>query len=206
MINHLVYNNDVYLDVLAVNDHDHIEGADLFVYWGSNRSSQSLMPPLADQLPRFKSLNEIERRQTAALRLPSDAGGRSILADLNGDAYEEIIFCNFKHNTIYSKALIYWNSPTGFEVIRRTLIPSVTARDCAVGDINNDTYADLLLVNNDRKEKSVYLYWGGPDGLSADQQIDWKSVDPISATLADLDGDEILDLVLLHKNDQLELF
>ena len=268
MINRLDFNNDGYLDILVVNDHNTMEGADLLVYWGSSTGPQSLMPPLVDQLPRLKLLNEIERRKHAATRLPSDGGGRSILADLNGDSYDEIIFCNFKHNyTIYSKALIYWNSPqgyradrrtelptllpggvaaadfnrdgfvdlafanrgnfewiynvrphghlesyiywngpTGFDVSRRTSIPSITARDCAAGDVNGDGYADLVLVNNNLQEKSVYLYWGGPDGLSADRRVSWKSIDPISATLADLNGDELLDLALLHKNDQLELF
>ena len=268
MINRLDFDNDGYLDVLVVNDHNSIEGADVLVYWGSKTGPTSLMPPLVEQLPRIKLLNEIERRKSSATRLPSVGGGRSILADLNGDGYEEIIFCNFKHNyTIYSEALIYWNSPqgyradrrtelptllpggvaaadfnrdgfvdlafanrgnfewlgsvkpyahlesyiywngpSGFDVSRRTSIPSVTARDCVAGDMNQDGYADLLLVNNNRQEKSVYLYWGGSDGLSTDRRVSWKSADPIAATLADLDGDKTLDLVLLHKNDQLELF
>ena len=68
MINRLDFNNDGYLDILIVNDHNHMEGADLLVYWGSSTGPQSLMPPLVDQLPRLKLLNEIERRKHAATR------------------------------------------------------------------------------------------------------------------------------------------
>ena len=268
MINRLDFNNDGYLDLFVANDHDSIEGADVLVYWGTSQGPRSLLPPLADQLPKLKLLNEVQQRRNGALRLPSDGGGRSILADLNNDGYEEIIFCNFKHNyTIYSNALIYWNSPegfradrrtelptllpggvvaadfnqdgfvdlafanrgnfewlpdipphghlesyvywngpTGFDVRRRTSLPASTAVDCAAEDINHDGYPELMFVNNNRQEKSVYLYWGGADGFSVDRRTSWKSHDPVSIRIADLDGDHEMDLALLHKNNQLELF
>jgi len=268
MINRLDFNNDGYLDLFVANDHDSMEGADVLVYWGTAKGPRSLLPPLADQLPKLKLLNEVQRRRSGALRLPSDGGGRSILADLNNDGYEEIIFCNFKHNyTIYSSALIYWNSPegfradrrtelptllpggvaaadfnqdgfvdlafanrgnfewlsdikphghlesyvywngpTGFDVRRRTSLPASTAVDCVAEDLNHDGYPELMFVNNNHQEKSVYLYWGGAQGFSVDRRTSWKSHDPIAAQIADLDGDHEMDLVLLQKNDELELF
>ncbi len=267
MINRLDLNNDGYLDLFVANDHNHVEGADVLVYWGSKHGPRSLMPPIPEQLPRLKLLDEIRKRQDAATRLPSDGGGRSILADLNNDGYEEIIFCNFKHNyTINSSALIYWNErggfdlkkrtelptllaggvvatdfnqdgfvdlafanrgnfehlslvkphghlesyvywngPTGFDVKRRTSIPTITAVDCAAGDLNGDGYPELLFANNNLQQKSVYLYWGSADGFSKQRRETWKSRDPVALHLADLDRDKKLDLVVVHKSGEAEL-
>ena len=267
MINRLDLNNDGYLDLFISNDHNHVEGADVLVYWGSSQGPRSLMPPIPEQLPRLKLLDEIRSRQEAATRLPSDGGGRSILADLNNDGYEEIIFCNFKHNyTINSGALIYWNErggfdpkkrtelptllaggvvatdfnqdgfvdlafanrgnfehlsmvkphghlesyvywngPTGFDAKRRTSVPTVTAVDCVAGDLNGDGYPELIFANNNLQQKSLYLYWGSADGFSRQRRETWKSRDPGSLYLADLDRDKHPDLVVVHKSGEAEL-
>ena len=268
MINRQDYNSDGYLDLFVVNDHNVISGADVLVYWGRKNGPRSLLPELIEQLPRQKLIDEILHRQDAATRLPSDGGGRSLLVDLNNDGYDEIVFCNFKHNyTIYSNALIYWNSrdgfdadnrtelptilpggvtaadfnrdgfvdlafanrgnfewlsfvepqgnlesyvywngPTGFDTERRTILPTVTAVDCASGDLNGDGYPELVFVNNNFQEKSVAIFWGSQDGFAPQQRDTRPSKNPVAVNLVDVDRDGNLDMILTHKNDVAEVF
>lgn len=268
LINRLDFNNDGYLDLFIANDHDKVEGVDVFVYWGAKDGPRSILPPAARHLPTIRLLDEIKVRENFATRLPSDGGGRSTVADLNGDGYPELIFCNFKHNyTIYSDALIYWNGPrgfdpqsrtqlptllaggvvaedfngdgfidlafanrgnfeqlslvkpfgnresyvywngpTGFDVERRTSLPTITARDCASADVNGDGYPDLLFANNNFQEKSIHLYWGSRAGFNHEQRQTWNSEHPMGLHLDDLNRDGRPDLIVMHKSDRAELF
>ena len=267
MLHRLDLNNDGYLDIFVANDHDKVEGADILVYWGRKNGPSSLLPPVAEHLPTYRLLDEIENRRSAALRLPSEGGGRATLTDLNGDGYAEIIFCNFKHNyTIYSNATIYWNGrrgfdvnrrtelatllpggvvaedfnrdgfvdlafanrgnfeqlalvkpyghlesyiywngPDGFDVKRRTSVPTSTAVDCASGDLNDDGYPELIFANNNFQSKSLSLFWGSAEGFSKDRHENWKSTHPIAIHIADLNGDGKLDLVVTHKKNTVEV-
>ncbi len=200
-------------------------------------------------------------------RLPSDGGGRSLLADLNQDNYPDLVFCNFIHNysvetnvmiywgaeegyrpdrrtllpTLLGSAVaaadfnrdgfvdlaisnhgiegwkrfgtdqhlesyIYWNGPTGFSSERRDEVPSVSALDVASEDLNHDGFPELLFVNNNDQEKSIYLYWGGPGGFSEERRDEKKGGDPIGLHLADLDRDGAPDLVVTHRDNRAELF
>ena len=56
------------------------------------------MPDLAEHQPLARLLRLIRERESNVTRLPSDGGGPSLIVDLNGDNYPEVVFCNFIHN------------------------------------------------------------------------------------------------------------
>ena len=261
------FNLDGHLDLFVGQDHNPVENEDVLVYWGRTDGFRSLLPPIPDMQPLGRLLREIRAREKGVTRLPSDGGGRSLLVDLNGDGWLELVFCNFIHNySVYMNALIYWgsadgyradrrtmlptlladgltaadfnrdgfvdlafsnrgieggerfgfdmhlesyvywNGPTGFSEDRRTSLPTISAIDCASGDLDGDGWAELLFVNNNSQEKSYYLYRGGQEGFSAERRQVWKRGDPIGVKLVDLDRDGRLDLIANHRNNRAEIF
>ncbi len=265
MIHRWDLNNDGFLDIFLAQDHDILENVDALVYWGRDGGPQSILPELRELQPRARLLRQIREREANVTRLPSDGGGRSLLADLNQDGYPEIVFCNFIHNysehmiafiywgsergyraerrtelpTILAggvaaadfngdgfvdlafanrgieggerfgfdrhlESYVYWNGPRGFSTERRSILPTVSAADCAAGDIDGDGFGDLLFVNNNSEGSSVYLYLGRAEGFSPNP-IKWQQGNPLGAELADLDGDGDLDLILTHKDDRATL-
>ncbi|MGE0759453.1 MAG: FG-GAP repeat domain-containing protein, partial [Pirellulaceae bacterium] len=213
MINRLDFNNDGHLDLFVSNDHNHVEGTDILIYWGRQNGPQSLMPPVPDQLPRIRLMDEIHQRRGNATRLPSDGGGRSILADLNSDGYPEIVFCNFKHNyTIESEALVYWNGPRGFDPQRRTELPTMLAGGVAAADFNQDGFVDLAFANRGNFERLAfvaphghlesYVYYNGPKGFDAVRRITLPTVTARDCVAGDLNGDAYPDLLFANNNLQ----
>ena len=216
MINRLDFNNDGYLDVFASNDHNLMEGPDILVYWGTKDGPRSLMPPMPEQLPRFKLLDEIYNRRSAATRLPGHGGGRSILVDLNHDGYEEIVFCNFKHNyALEFDAMIYWNSPEGFQATNSTGLPTLLAGGVAAADFNNDGFVDLAFANRGNFERlsrikqiedlESYIYWNSPTGFSVKRRtcIPTKTARIVDCVAGDLNGDDYPELIFINNNYQM---
>ena len=134
-------------------------------------------------------------------------------ADFNRDGFVDLAFSNrgieggerFGFD-MHLESYVYWNGPTGFSEDRRTSLPTISAIDCASGDLDGDGWPELLFVNNNSQEKSYYLYRGGQEGFSAERRQVWKRGDPIGVKLVDLDRDGRLDLIANHRNNRAEIF
>ena len=180
-------NQDGYPEIIFCNFiHNYSEDMKAFIYWGSERGYQP------------------ERRT----QLPTILAGGLAAADFNGDGFIDLAFSNrgieggerFGFD-MHLESYVYWNGPRGFSPERRSVLPTVSAADCAAGDINGDGFGDLIFVNNNSEASSVYLYLGRAEGFSPNP-IKWQTGDPLGAELADLDGDRDLDLILTHKDNQ----
>ena len=262
MIHRWDLNNDGFLDIFLAQDHDKLEDAEVFVYWGRDEGPESILPNLPDQQPIARLLRQIGQREAGVTRLPSGGGGRSLLVDLNQDGYLEIVFCNFIHNysehmdayiywgsergygayhrtelptilaggvaaadfngdgfvdlafsnrgieggerfgfDMHLESFVYWNGPQGFSTGRRSSLPTISAVDCAAGDINGDGFGDLIFANHNSQESSLFIYLGGAEGLGS-TPTKWKAVEALGANLTDVDGDSDLDLILTKAHDQ----
>jgi len=82
-------NRDGYLDLVFCNDHPHREQAPVFIY--------------------TDPLNNLDR-----LEVPSDGSRAGVLADLNGDGYEDLVLGMFQNGERFDlNALIYYGSVNG---------------------------------------------------------------------------------------------
>lgn len=185
-------NGDGYLEIVFCNFiHNYSVHMNALIYWGGpggyTRDRRTELPTLlADGLAA---------------------------ADFNQDGYIDLAFANrgieggerFGFDA-HLESYVYWNAPTGFSPERRASLPTISAADCAAGDLNGDNFPDLLFVNNNSQEKSFYLYWGGSDGFSEKRRDSWKAGDVVSLRLADLNGDRKLDLIGTLRDDRAQLW
>ena len=185
-------NQDGYLDLVFCNFiHNYGVETDAMIYWGSREGFR----------PDRRTL------------LPTLLGSAVAAADFNRDGFVDLAIANHgiegwkRFGTAqHLESYIYWNGPTGFSSQRRAVLPSVSALDVAAGDLNRDGFPELLFVNNNSEEKSVYLYWGGPAGFSVERRERMEGGDPVGLRLADLDRDGTPDLVVTHRDNRAQLF
>ena len=205
-------NNDGYLDVLVIQDHNPLENTDALVYWGKKGGPESILPPLPDQQPLTRLLRQIKIRDSGVTRLPSDGGGRSLVADLNGDDYPEIVFCNFIHNySVHMMGLLYWGSENGYRRDRRTELPTLLAGGVAAADFNGDGFVDLAFSNRGIEggerfgfdmHLESYVYWNGPRGFDKERRTVLATTSAADVVAGDVNQDGYGDALFLNNNSQ----
>ncbi len=114
----------------------------------------------------------------------------SVIADLNDDAYADLVFSG---RVIY----IYWGSSGGLK--RRTVL-DVRSSSVAVGDFNKDGYLDLAFATiflYEREKTHGRVVWGSENGFSEENstRIPLQAIGTHGLATADLNKDGYLDLV-----------
>jgi len=173
-------NQDGFEDVVYANK----MGNSSFIYWGSSGEHGGLT----------------HHRRTG---LPTQQASRCAVADLNQDGRTDLIFSqeNNKKTNEFS-SVIYWNSPEGFAMSRKTELPTLGALDVGVADLNGDRLLDVLFVNarDGTAGQAVdnYVYWGNARGLyspAARQTLPGHALTAYSS--ADLNRDGRVDLIVV---------
>jgi len=204
-------NEDGYPEIIFVNfihgsTHDHFP---VFVYWGTDNGYSA------------------NRRSD----LPTESATGVAVADLNNDGRLDLVVSNMgKEDDIVfassgplarkappfvgganASAYIYWQSETGFSIEHVSKLPTRFAVDVKVGELNDDTWPDLVFLQGG-DWPSVRMFPGGADGFSAERTRETKVtgrgfLDGIAGELAiaDLDGDDQPDLAIAAGGDELEL-
>ncbi len=139
-----------------------------------------------------------------------DQGGQNAsaieAADLNDDGIVDIITANEYDGTVsvmigYLNPVLYlgiilevtaWMPPTFFDVGG---MPS----DLELGDVNGDSFLDIVTTNAQDGTVSVLL--GNGDGTFEEQLIFAVGTSPAAVTLADVDGNRLLDILTANKAD-----
>ncbi|PYV12943.1 MAG: hypothetical protein DMG07_15875, partial [Acidobacteria bacterium] len=211
VINQWDLNQDGYVDVLINNDHDASEIVDALIYWGSERGFTSLLPELWSERPLSSVVFGLMDNKASVTRLPSAGGGRSVIADLNGDGYPEIVFCNYIHNYPgIRSAYVYWGGQGGYDTTRRIQLPTNWAAGVAAADLNGDGYPDLVFANegvepgleaiSSTTTHDAFIYWGGATGFDPARRTLLATRGASDVVVADINKDGYPDIAFITNN------
>ncbi|MFH1834412.1 MAG: VCBS repeat-containing protein [bacterium] len=135
--------------------------------------------------------------------LPTHGASLNRIADLDDDGFWDIIFANYQEtgNNREIDSYLYWGSISDYSSADRSGLPTLGAYDTAVADLDDDGYLDVVVANycdNSSYEVDSYIYWGSAQGFSDQDRTGLPTSGADGATIADLDQDGILDIVLAN--------
>ena len=88
--------------------------------------------------------------------------------DINGNGHTDLVFVGRDRNADGECSWVYWGGPDGFAETRRTALPSDHACDVAVGDLDGNGYADIVICQKQNAESystDSLVYRGAADGI-----------------------------------------
>src|SRR4030095_13738053 len=124
--------------------------------------------------------------------LPTFGASGVQVADLDADGKPEVVFANSAKNSVEgnrNSQRIYWGNEKGdFSESRQQQIPLGAgyngASSYSVVDVNTDGFVDLTFSG-----PAPVTYWGGPQGLSADNRTVISTRYSFYGTFADFNRD-----------------
>ena len=127
--------------------------------------------------------------------------------DLNKDGWPELVVSNYQeHNSYELPSFVYWNSPNGFDLSRRTPLFEHGAKGNAVADFNGDGNLDILILSTitttENQYHPNYIYWGNEKGLyGSDNRIELPGLETQWGGMADMDDDGQVDIIFSNHGE-----
>jgi len=219
-VNWFDLNRDGWNEIVVNNDHNHYETPDAFLYRADDQGRfTSLYSPLRNEMPLYQVLEQAGEGQRGLTRFPSLGGGRTHVADLNGDGWFDVVFANFVHG--WSEApfptFVYWGSAAGFSADRRMELNAFRGSAAASTDLDGDGLVDLIVANGgreylinktgapagkdvalDEREGSSWIFYQDEVGYSNDRRQSIPTRYAMDVRTADFDQNGFVDLAFLE--------
>ncbi|MCA9945993.1 MAG: VCBS repeat-containing protein [Anaerolineales bacterium] len=138
--------------------------------------------------------------------------GGLVIHDMNRDGWLDIVFSNsagfppvdelldYGQDYNWPPSYIYLGGPKGFSAEQRIELPTKGATGVKVADFNKDGFPDIVFANAGSFAlpplPDTFVYWGSTAGYSVDNRTDLATDGGSAVSVADLDQDGWLDLII----------
>ncbi len=134
--------------------------------------------------------------------LPSDGSVSGVVADLNGDGYDDLVLAmDYNGSRMDLNAFVYYGGPDGLGEHRRIELPAPRATSVACGDFNGDGRADLAFVCNGKVRFFPQSELGFEPQRFTDLDVEAEQI-----AAGDLDGDGCAELFVLTPSGEARLY
>ena len=173
----------------------------------------------------FASVQDGDSRSVDSLIVYGDAGGYSLgrrtalptlgaadptVADVDGDGWLDVIFCNRYRGSAgsgggmpnaddyHNDSVVYLGGPEGYDPARSIALPTIGAARSRVADLDADGHPDLIFAHGVLAliSRESWVYWGAADGFDPARRTALPSNFAEGLAVADLNGDASLDVLL----------
>lgn len=186
-------NNDGYTDIIVANSGNY-EFIDAPFAQIRMSNEDHAMP---DAQIYWGSPNGYDQNRTTGI--PGERPSSIAAMDFNLDGILDLAMAGGgEFHPPYVNSRIYWGTLDGYQRDNFVSLPTNAATGTAVGDLNKDGYPDVVFANLGDYTfpfPPSLIYWGGPDGYSADNRTDIETHGVGGLAIHDIDGDGWLDLV-----------
>jgi len=192
-------NGDGHIDLIFCNSHEDVECPPVYVYEN----------PLTN---------------TTRQELPSGGARSGVVADLNGDGFDDLVVGMWFDGATYEQnAIIYYGSPEGWSEKRVQFLPAPHCRSIALGDFNGDGKPDLAFLSKGavrifcqtqlgfEPQRFTEIKVGSNEPVEVMDFELWQipkappdKADQIEA--ADLDGNGYADLIVRFRNGEVRVY
>ena len=190
LLDRLDLNGDGWLDLVFSNqiDSKNNNKTNSYVYWGKGGKKFSTVP----------------------VGLPTIGATGHAVADLDDDGHPDLVFSNRSNGaTTNVSSYLYWGSTSGFSTGNRTGLLTLGASGVAVADLDRDGHLDIVISNSFDGTKNSYkvdsyIFWGQAGKYSNKNRSELPGTAMLSASLADLNRDGHLDIILSSSYDEVQ--
>ena len=177
-------NTDGFLDLVFSTSHDFVTAPPATLYQlagGRNPGQASELPPLGTS--------------------------HAAAADLNKDGFLDLVLTpNNNWVTARRYLFVLWGGTDGWSAKRMTNLITNAPRALRIADLDNDGWPDIIVINGSRwaqqdgPETLLRVYWGSEQGFRQEVFTERVERNAVDLAVADLDGDSLPDLAVLHSN------